>query len=197
MTARGLNGAARLVALAALVAPVACSPPTPTAVPVPTSTVDATGILIVDVEDQVQAGPVSRRLADPYSAAMQLAETNGDDLGYVWVDPETEELVLSAVTPRGRALIDAAGIEVPYRVRDVQFGASLLRQIQDEAPFLNSRGVPGAEHIFMTLPDHRDNRTLIVISEMSRPLLDALAEIYPAGAIAVQVDPTFVGGGPG
>ena len=46
----------------------------------------------------------------------------------------------------------------------------------------------------MTIPDYRDNRALIVISEMSRPLLDYLAEHYPADAIAVQVDPSCRGG---
>jgi hypothetical protein len=162
----------------------------------PTSTVDGTGILLVAVEEQVQAGPLPRRLAEPFGDAMMLAEANGEDLGYPWVDPETLELVLSAVTPRGRELIEAAGIAVPYRIRDVEFGAGELRRIQDDATFLGSRGVSGAELIFMTLPDHRDNRALIVISELSRPLLEYLAETYPVDAIAVQVDPSSPGAGP-
>ena len=99
------------------------------------------------------------------------------------------ELVLSAVTPHGRELIEAAGITVPHRVRDVAHGATELRRIQDDVTFLGSRGVTDAELISMTLPDHRDNRALIVISAMSRPLLEYLAEQYPVDAIAVQVDP--------
>jgi hypothetical protein len=35
--------------------------------------------------------------------------------------------------------------------------------------------VAGADLIYMTAPDHRDNRTLIVISAMSQPLLEYLA----------------------
>ena len=183
----------RAVLLATLVA--ACSPPATTVEPAPTSTVDGTGILLVGVEEQVQAGPLPRRLAEPFSDALMLAEANGEDLGYPWVDPDTLELVLSAVTPRGRELIEAAGIAIPYRIRDVEFGAGELRRIQDDVTMLGSRGVPGAELVFMTLPDYRDNRTLIVISELSRPLLDYLAEHYPADALAVQVDPSFVGAG--
>ena len=181
----------RLLGLALFLAAVgACteSPPSPPP-PAPTSIVDATGILLIDVEEQVQAGPLPRPLAEPFSDALMLAEANGEDLGYPWVDPETLELVLSAVTPRGRDLIEAAGIAVPYRIRDVEFGAGELRRIEDDASLLGSRDVPGAELISITLPDHRDNRALIVISELSRPLLEYLAETYPVDAIAVQVDP--------
>ena len=124
---------------------------------------------------------------------MELAEANGDDLGYPWVDPATDELVLSVVTPRGRELIEAAGITVPHRIRDVAHGAAELRRIQDDATFLNGQGVVDAELIYLTIPDFRDNRALIVISAMSRPLLDYLAEHYPADALAIQIDP---GGAP-
>ena len=44
------------------------------------------------------------------SNALVLAENHGDDLGYPWFDATTGQLVLSVVTPRGRALIDGAGI---------------------------------------------------------------------------------------
>ena len=79
---------------------------------------------------------------------MELAEANGEDLGYPWVDPATDELVLSAVTPRGRELIEAAGISVPHRIRDVAHGAAELRRIQDDATFLNGQGVADAELIY-------------------------------------------------
>ena len=189
-----MRSLAHLVALVVLVG--ACASPPPTVDPVPTSTVDATGILLVDVEEQVQAGPVTEEFADALGEAMLLAETNGDDVGYTWIDPVSGELVLSAATPHGRALIEAAGITVPHRIRDVAHGADELARIQDDVTFLGSRGVPDANLIFMTLPDHRDNRTLIVISAMSRPLLEYLAEHYPVDAIAVQVDPSIAGAGP-
>jgi hypothetical protein len=188
--------ARRLIRLAALAALVAACTAGPSPKPSPTPNVDATGILLVGVDEMVQTGPLTERFADAFSDAMEQAEANGDDLGYPWVDPGSGELVLSAATPRGRDVIESAAIDVPHRIRDVAYGAAELRRIQDDVTFLGSRGVANAELIYMTLPDFRDNRALIVMSEMSRPLLDYLAEQYPADAIAVQVDPDFVGAGP-
>jgi len=187
----------RLIRLAWLVVAVAaCTDVQPSFPPAPTSTVDATGIILVDVAEQIQPGPLPRRMANAFGDALLLAEANGNDLGYPWVDPVSNELVLSAVTPRGRELVEAAGITVPHRIRDVAHGAAELQRIQHDVTFLGSRGAPDADLIFMTIPDYRDNRALIVVSAMSRPLLDYLAEHYPVGAIAVQVDPEGVGAGP-
>ena len=172
----------------------ACAAPAPTAAP--TVNIDATGILLIDAGEELQGGPAPRRLANAFSDALELAEANGDDLGYPWLDPATGELVLSAVTPRGRELIEAAGIAVPHRVRDVAHGTAELRHIQDDVTFLGARGVADADLIFMTLPDYRDNRALIVIRAMSAPLLEYLAEHYPVDAIAVQVDPDQPNSGP-
>ena len=118
-----------------------------------------------------------------------LAENHGNDLGYPWYDASTGELVLSVVTPRGRELIDAAGITARYRIRSVAHGAAVLQRIQDDATFLSAQGVPGAELIYATVPDYRDNRVMIVISAASQPLLDALTARYPVDALAVQVKP--------
>lgn len=183
----GARGLVRLVCVA--VALAACTSPAPTLAPSPSANIDPTGILLVGVEEGVQIGPVPRRLANAFDGAMLLAEANGDDLGYPWIDPVSGELVLSVVTPRGRDLVDAAGITVPHRSRDVPHGIAELERIQDDVTSLGARGVPDAQLITTTLPDFRDNRALIVISAMSVPLLEYLARHYPVDAIAVQVDP--------
>ncbi|MEA2526302.1 MAG: hypothetical protein QOF73_3529, partial [Thermomicrobiales bacterium] len=105
-------------------------------------------------------------------------------------DPSNGKLVLSVVTPKGRDLVRAATIAVPFEVRMVTHGAKELQQIQDDATFLAAQGVPDADLIYQTLPDERDNRALLVIRSMSQELLDALAKRYPADAVAVQVKPT-------
>lgn len=161
----------------------------------PSANLESTGILLVGVGEQVQGGPATEAVKVAFSDALVLAEANGNDLGYPWID-SSGVLVVSAVTPRGRGLIQAARIGVPYRVRDVTHGAGELRRILDDATFLGSKGVPGAELIYRTVPDHRDNRALIVIGSMSRPLLEYLAAHYPIDALAVQVDPS-AGGAPG
>jgi hypothetical protein len=158
----------------------------------PSVNLDSTGILLVSVGERVQGGPATEALKMAHSGALVLAEANGNDLGYPWID-SSGVLVVSAVTPRGRDLIQAARIAVPFRVRDVTHGAGELRHILDDTTFLGSRGVPGAELVFATVPDYRDNRALIVLSAMSRPLLEYLAAHYPVDALAVQVDPS--GGG--
>jgi hypothetical protein len=161
----------------------------------PSANPDSTGILIVPVGEQVQGGPATEALKVAFSDALVLAEANGNDLGYPWID-SSGVFFVSAVTPHGRDLIQAARIAVPYRVRDVTHGAGELRHILDDATFLGSRGVPGAELIYRTVPDHRDNRALIVIGSMSRPLLEYLAAHYPIDALAVQVDPSGGAAGP-
>lgn len=170
---------------------VACTEPA-----APSSSVNPTGILLVRVGEQVQARPPNEEFAVAFSRAMELAEANGGDLGYPWIDPSSGELVLSAATPRGRDLINAAGITLPHRIRNVAHGSGVLRRIQDDVTFLHSRGVPNSELIYATLPDHRDNRTLIVISAMSPTLLEFLSTQYPADALALRVDPAGGGGAP-
>ena len=184
---QGARGLTRLVWVA--VALAACASPAPTLAPSPSAHIDPTGILLVGVEEEVQIGPIPRRLANAFDDAMLLAETNGDDLGYPWIDPASGELVLSVVTPRGRDLVDAADITVPYRSRDVAHGIAELERIQDDVTSLGARGVADAQLITATLPDFRDNRALIVISAMSVPLLEYLAGHYPVDGIAVQVEP--------
>jgi hypothetical protein len=103
----------------------------------------------------------------------------------------TGELVLSAATPAGRELLATAGVPVRYRIRDVAYGFAELQRIQVDVPHLRTEGVPDADRIFGTGPDQRDNRTIIWISAMSRPLLDALAARFPVDAIAVRVDPSL------
>jgi hypothetical protein len=152
---------------------------------------------MVGIDEEVQIGPLPRRLALPFSDAIELAAANGADLGYPWVDPVTDELVLSAATPRGRELIEAAGITIPHRIRDIPHGIAQLERIQDDVMTLRPGGipggVPGAELIVETLPDYRDNRALVVLSGTDPELLEFLAEHYPSDSIAVQVDPELGG----
>lgn len=156
----------------------------------PPANVDVTGILLVEVGEQVQAVLPTEELKVVFSQATELAQANGEDLGYPWFDSSTSEVVLSAATADGRALLEGVPNVFPHRIRDVSYGTAELARIQDEVTRLRSLGIPDAEFIYAAGPDYRDNRVLIAISQMSRPLLDALAERFPVDAIAVRVDPT-------
>ena len=155
--------------------------------PAPSSTSSAhPGILVVGAGEQVQARPPDGNIAAAFDIAMQLARANGNDLGYPWVDPTSGALVVSVVTEHGRELVEQAGISVPYSVRQVSHGVAELSKIQDDATGLTGEGMPGADLIFETLPDHRDNRTLLRIRSDSPELLQALATRFPADTLAVQ-----------
>ncbi len=184
-----LRNCAGAVALALLVS--ACSgqqpPPPPSA--------DRAGILFVNLGEEVQSKPANEQVALALSSAIEFAETS-NDVGYPWIDPATGGLVMSAASAAGRQAIDAAGFSIPYTIRDVKHGGAELRQIMDDVTFLHSRGVPKSELIYSTVPDHRDNRALIVLRAMDKSLLDYLARHYPADALAVKVDPAGAGGAP-
>ena len=126
-----------------------------------------------------------------FDQALRLAnEINPNDLGYPWIDPSTGELVVSAASAHGRALLESTSFGVPSRIRDVAHNVSELRKIQDDATRLYAQGVTDAVLIYETGPDFRDNRAWITIARFSRPLLDELARRFPPDALVVVVDPT-------
>lgn len=155
------------------------------------SVVDSTGILLVALGEQVQAVPACEEMAMAFDGILRLAQANTSDFGYPWIDPTTNELIFSVATAEGRALAEEAGTSLvfPYRIRDVTHSYAVLEQIQTDVTYLRDEGVVDAELIHIVIPDQRDNRTLIVISEMSRPLLEELARRFGADAIGIQVDP--------
>lgn len=171
---------------------VAACTTAPFASPAPSASLVTAGILLIQPGERVQTGPPTEELKQIMSDALVLAQNNGNDLGYPTYDETTGEIVLSVVTPHGADLIASAAISAPHRLRSVSHGAAELQRIQDDATFLRAQGVPGAELIYATAPDFRDNRAMIVISAASQPLLDALTARYPADALAVQVNPRGV-----
>jgi hypothetical protein len=175
--------------------------PTPTVamscVPSPTpppsgSTVDSTGILLVPVGEQIQSPAACEEEQNlAFDVILRLAMAHSTDFGYPWVDPMTNELVFSVATEEGRSLADEVGatLTFPYRIREVAHSYAELEQIRNDVTYLRDEGVVDAELIYAVMPDQRDNRTMIVISEMSRQLLEELARRFDPDAIAIQVDP--------
>jgi hypothetical protein len=151
----------------------------------------ADAIIRVAQGERVQAVPATEELAQAFDLAYQFAQEHPDDTGYPWLDPSSGDLVLSAATAQGRSLLEseAAGLSVPARIRDVAHSFAELQRIQDDVTRLRAEGVVDAELIHQTSPDHRDNRTLITMSADSPALIEALAERFPADAIAVRIAP--------
>ena len=171
--------------------PTEASTPVASAVASAGASLDPTGILIVGPDYQLQSGSRDEAVSTAFDQALQLAEQgNPNDLGYPWIDPSTGELVVSAATASGRALLESTAFGVPTRIRDVAHSTTELLKIQDDATRLNAQGVTDALLIYMTGPDYRDNRAWITIGRFSRPLLGELARRFPPDALIVVVDPT-------
>ena len=135
-----------------------------------------------------QARPTNEKQAQAFADALQFASENPIDIGYPWIEPTTDALVVSAATPTGRALLATSPVAAPRRTRDVKFSFGQLEQIKDEVTTLAAAGVPDADLIYRTAPDHKNNRVIITASELSQRLLRDLAGRYGTEAIAVQVD---------
>ncbi|HET9877722.1 MAG TPA: hypothetical protein VFQ81_00250 [Candidatus Limnocylindria bacterium] len=173
--------------------PPSAPPPTPAPMsPEPTTTVHASGILLIDVDEPVQGGPVTNEdRAMAFSGLIDLAMAHPSDLGYPFEDPETHDLIISAASDAGRALAEETGptLGFPFRIREVAYSYAELQQMSYDISLLGQEGVPDADLMFQLVPDWRDNRIMVVIREMSEPLLATLAERFPPDALAVQVDP--------
>lgn len=142
--------------------------------------------------EQVQPGQAGEDVLHALDRAYQFAQAHPDDIGYPWIEPSSKELVLSAVTPQGRDLLEseAASLGVASRIRDVDHSIGQLQQIQEAVTHLNAEGVADAQLIFATYPDQRDNRIVISMSARSADLIEALARRFGADAIAILIDPT-------
>jgi hypothetical protein len=150
-------------------------------------------VLYVDAAEQVQAGPTSEVARKVFDAALRFTMAHSDDIGYPWIDPDGNELVVSAATAKGRTLLEASfapgSLVLQTRIRDVKHSYAELQRIQDDITFLASRGVHDADLIYRTGPDQRDDLTLVTISRSDPPLVAELARLYGADAIAVQIKP--------
>jgi hypothetical protein len=184
----------RYAANVAIVLLIGCAGPPSHASGLPASTqesqpVTVAGVLILGEADEVQGRPATEELIRASQKAWYFAKAHRGQIGYPWVDPATDELVLSAATQNGLLLLEgeAAQLTVAFRIRWVTHSFADLQRIQEEVTHLRGDAVPGADLIWATYPDYRDNRTVIRISEMHEPLLVELARRFGADAIAIQV----------
>ena len=159
----------------------------------PTATLSASpgvsDIIILGEGERVQPAGLSEEVGTIVQSEWQFAEAHPNDVGYPWFDPATGEVILSAATSDGQALLEneAATLSVPYRIRSVKYSFHDLQQIQYDALLLRDEGVPNADLIAATYPDYRDNRAVIRIVAMNDELLAELAARFTADALAIEV----------
>ena len=188
----GVVDALRYVAIAAVGLLAGCGILPALSSPAESQPSTYSGIIMLTPGERVQHGPANEEMAVAFDKAWRFAEQHANDTGYPWLDPATDELVLSAATDDGRELLEAEAIRlaVPSRIRQVTYSFAELQRIQNDASDLRLQGgVPGADLIYKTYPDHRDNRTVISIAEMNEALLNELASRFGGDALAVEVAP--------
>lgn len=158
---------------------------------------DTSGIPLVSA--LVQAKPTSESQAQAISDALEFARSHPDDVGYPWIDPASGQLVLSAATPAGSALLadSSASLKTASSIRDVSFSFGKLEAIKDEVTTLHEAGMPDASLIYMTGPDPKTNRITIVVSAPSAKLFGALASRFGTQAIELRIDASMLGAQPG
>src|SRR4029079_13286282 len=100
--------------------------------------------------------------------------------GYPWVDQSTKRLDVRVKGERGRSA--AHQVQAAAKAGGLACGLTAaaatvaqLDAIGDAVTRLREQGVPHAELIWMTEPDHQNNRVVITMSERNSELLDALA----------------------
>lgn len=170
-------------------AEVTASPPAPDLA----AAADTAGIPLVT--ELMQARPQTEEQAQAFSDALEFAESNSDDVGYPWIDPANGSLELSAASPLGTKLLGVkrSTLASASQIRDVRFSYGKLEAIKHEVTTLHAKGVPDADLIYQTAPDHKSNRIVITVSKPSEQLFEELANRYGTDAIAIEIN----GDGPG
>ncbi|HWP64130.1 MAG TPA: hypothetical protein VNO86_11735 [Candidatus Binatia bacterium] len=155
--------------------------------------VTSNGIAIVG-PDAIQARPADEAQATAFNAALELAYAHRNDLGYPWLDPESGLLELSFASALGETVaasavdqLSADGLTVRLRPAPTSIGE--LDALADKITRLNVAEVPGADGIWMTEPDQKNNRIVVTVSEAPEELLDALAARFDTERIAVRIKP--------
>ena len=122
-----------------------------------------------------------------------IAMANPDDFGYPWLDTSRDQLVVTPVTQRGRAVL--AKHQLPARTAALtlvvsassQTTISKLDAISDDITRLASLGIPNADLIWMTEPDEQHNRVVITLSKPDPSLQDTLVSRYGVDLIEARV----------
>ena len=135
---------------------------------------------------------IDDRLGLAYDRAYRFAEAYPDDLGYPWDDRGNFTLIVSVVTPRGRALAEqwsGLGWEVPVRIRTVARSFAELERIKSDLIDVARLRLPGSEDIRFTMGDSERNRVILGVQRLTDEVAAAVVARYGTEAVAVQVNP--------
>ena len=133
-------------------------------------------------------------LALAFDRAYRFAEAHPDDIGYPWDDRGNRTLIVSAVTPTGRTLLEqwsALGWDVAIRIRTVTRSFRELERVKDDVIDLARTRIPGSEYIGMSAGDWERNRVVIGVARLTDELAGAIVARYGTDVVALLIGPQF------
>jgi hypothetical protein len=137
---------------------------------------------------------IDDRLGLAYDRALRFAHEHADDFGYPWDDRGNLTLVMSVVTPNGRALAEQwsrLGWQVPVRIRTVTRSFAELEQIKHDLIDVARMRLPGSEEIRFTSGDGERNRVIIGVQHLTDEVAAAIVARYGTEVVGVLVDPRY------
>lgn len=124
--------------------------------------------------------PVPEPSIELLQRAQRAAQGAPADLSHPWYEADTGEVVVTVVTPAGRAIAGRFTAAVPWRVEQVPHSWELLDQVRQGATDLGPQ-------VVMTEVDARHNRVLLTASSMGHGMFVSLAGY--GDAVAVRYEP--------
>lgn len=145
--------------------------------------------------EPIQVSGLPEHARARWNTALDLAFQNRANFGYPWID-SSERLQLRPVNAAGlstarEALHDLGG---QVDLEEASTSIAQLDAIGDAITRLHEQGVPGAQHIWSTEPDHLNNRIIVTVEAATSPLMDALATTFGNDKVAVRIAPAPAAG---
>jgi hypothetical protein len=154
----------------------------------------SSGLAVAPQMDLCHRMTLYEPLALAFDRAYRFAEEHPEDVGYPWDDRGNRTLIVAAVTPNRRALLErwsGLGWEVPVRIRNVTRSFGKLERIKDDVIELARTRTPGSAYIRMSAGDWERNRVLIGVARLADELAAAIVTRYGTDLVAVRIGPQF------
>ncbi len=161
--------------------------------------VDSLGLEVVG-KGAVQVRAGSELGHSALETVYALALQNRDDFGYPWLDEASQSIRVAPITDRGRALAELSRSAIPeafdVMIQKADVSIAQLDNTADAITKLYETGLPDAARIWMTEPDHRNNRIIVSIDEPTPALLKELVAQFGVERIAIRVEAPPKSSGP-
>ena len=164
--------------------------------PTPALGLDAAGLTIVESDVFQSVAPAKAR--PDWDKVTDLVYSHRGDFGYPWIDPSTGAVKLRPVSTLGRDISSgiAADLGLEVKVDSAPSADSVadLEALADDLTRIDPADAPDSGRIWMTEPDHQNNRIILTVDAPSNALMKLLASRFGTRRIAVRIAPMPMSG---